>query len=116
MHNKRLVWFLIMMILGAAGGMVYGWLISPVQYVDTAPQSLRADYKADYVLMVAELYQADQDLELARARLAFLGSAPAQQITSQAILAAQQLDYADTDLEVMSEMLHGLQSSAGSQP
>jgi hypothetical protein len=116
MCSKRMVWFLIMMGIGIAGGLVYAWFLNPVQYVDTAPQSLRDDYKADYVLMVAELYQEEQDLELARARLSFLGTLPAQQITSQGILSAQKYDYALADLEVMNRLLQALHASPGEQP
>ena len=55
--------------LGLALGLFYTWVISPVQYTDTAPDSLRADYKNDYVLMAARSYAADGRLDLARQRL-----------------------------------------------
>ncbi len=53
--------FLIAVILGAAAGLFYGWVVNPVEYVDIAPESLRVDYKTDYVLMVAESYQVDHE-------------------------------------------------------
>lgn len=60
-------------LLGVAGGLVYAWLIDPVKYIDTEPASLRTDYKADYVALIASAYAADRDLPRAVARLAALG-------------------------------------------
>ena len=51
---------LILAIIGIALGLLYGWVIEPVKFVDTTPASLRADYQTDYVLMVAEAYRSDQ--------------------------------------------------------
>ncbi len=58
------------LLLGIALGLIYTWGIDPVEYTDTAPPSLRADYKNDYVVMIAQAYAAEGDLELARDRLA----------------------------------------------
>lgn len=72
-------------LIGVAIGLAYTWVISPVQYVDTAPDSLRADYKTDYVTMIAQAYAADGDLDLARARLATLSlSDPGQYVAGLA--------------------------------
>ncbi len=60
-------------ILGLAGGLVYSWILSPVEYTDTAPASLRQDFKEDYLGLIASSYQATGDLNRARARLAELG-------------------------------------------
>jgi hypothetical protein len=54
----RIFWFLVAIIVGLIGGMYYGWIVNPVKYVNTTPDTLRYDYKADYALMVAEVYQA----------------------------------------------------------
>jgi len=59
-------------ILGIALGLLYGWAISPVKYTDTDPSSLRADYREQYLLLVASAYQADGNLDRARERLAAL--------------------------------------------
>ena len=60
------------LLIGLALGLFYTWVVNPVQYVDTAPDSLRADHKNDYALMIAQAYAADNDLDLARVRLAAL--------------------------------------------
>lgn len=75
-------------IIGVTLGLIYGWVIQPVEYTDVTPNILRADYRADYVLMVAEAHQSEQDPETSARRLAILGSeSPAQIVTST-------LDYA----------------------
>lgn len=70
---------------GLALGLLYSWVISPVQYVDTAPSSLRADYQAAYVELVARAYAVDGNLGRARTRLGLLGpSDPARRVTTAA--------------------------------
>ncbi|MGH2521448.1 MAG: hypothetical protein ACRDH2_02990 [Anaerolineales bacterium] len=75
--------------VGLGLGLLYSWVVSPVKYVDTAPASLRADYQAEYVQLVARAFAVDEDLERARARLALLDEAdPAQRVTAFAQQAA----------------------------
>lgn len=93
--------FLIAVVLGAAAGLFYGWVVNPVEYVDIAPKSLRTDYKADYVLMVAESYQVDHDLGLAVRRLARLGSSAPKDIVAVALNYALQHQYAPQDMAVI---------------
>jgi hypothetical protein len=93
--------FLIAMLLGAAAGLFYGWVVNPVEYVDIAPQSLREDYKTDYVLMVGEAYQVDHDLGLAVRRLALLGSSAPSDIVANALSYGLQHEYAYQDLSVL---------------
>jgi hypothetical protein len=71
-RSNPLAW-LLWVALGAALGLYIGWVAAPVQYVDTAPSSLQAVYKDDYLLMLATVYAADGDLDAARAGLAPLG-------------------------------------------
>lgn len=107
--------FFIVIGLGAVMGMLYGWLISPVQYVDTAPDSLRIDYRTDAVLMAAEAYKTEQDLSLAVRRLALLGSQPPQEIVQQAIAFGVEFKYAASDLALMQALHDGLRSWNPSQ-
>ena len=93
--------FLIAVILGAAAGLFYGWVVNPVEYVDIAPTSLRQDYKTDYVLMVAEAYQVDKDLGQAVRRLAELSSSTPSDIVSTALSYALQHDYGTQDLSLL---------------
>jgi len=85
MVEARRPWYLLTgLVVGLALGLVFAWVIYPVKYVDTAPQALRADFKARYRSLVAQAYAASGDLGRARARLALLGDADAM-----AALAAQ---------------------------
>lgn len=95
---SRWAGFFIAMILGIAAGLYYGWVLDPVEYVDTTPDSLLIDYKADYVLMVAEAYQLEGDLELASRRIALLGEEPSEEILRVAVLFASRAGYTDADL------------------
>ena len=78
-------------------GLFYGWVVNPVEYVDIAPESLRVDYKTDYVLMVAEAYQVDHDLGLAVRRLALPGQLCSNRYCCHALNYALQHDYAPQD-------------------
>ena len=101
---------LLALILGISLGLLYGWVISPVQYVDTTPDTLRADYRADYVLMVAEAYRSEQDGNLAVRRLAILGSQPPAEIASQALAQARKLGYTDSDINLLQKLTTAMQA------
>ncbi|MGE5248585.1 MAG: hypothetical protein ACM3QS_00090 [Bacteroidota bacterium] len=101
---------LIALLIGIAFGLAYGWVLDPVQYVDTTPETLRPDYRADYVLMVAEAYQADQDPGLAVQRLAILGSQDAASIAGQALTDARQYGFAESDLILLQKLKTAVQA------
>jgi hypothetical protein len=72
-------------ILGAAIGLFYSWVISPVKYVDAPPYALRADFKDDYRALVAAAYVYSGDLLRAEDRLAQLkDDGTAQKLAEQA--------------------------------
>jgi hypothetical protein len=78
--------------------------------VDIAPESLRDDYKTDYVLMVAEAYQVDKDLGTAVRRLAVLGSSAPTEIVANALNYALQHDYGSQDLTLFQALGEALLS------
>jgi hypothetical protein len=94
------------MILGVVLGVLYGWMVKPVFQAGAEPSSLRSDYQADMVLMVAESYHLDRDLVQAVRRLAPLGEIPPEQHLRQAIVFATQVGYSQSDIELM-EILAG---------
>ncbi len=102
--------FFIAILIGFGLSLLYGWVISPVEYVNTTPDTLKIDYTTDYVLMVAEAYQGDGDLNLAVRRLALMGDAPPGEITYQALIFAQKVGYTDVDLALMQTLLNALQA------
>jgi len=98
------------LIIGLAAGLIYGWTLRPVEYIDTTPDSLRADYRTDYVLMVAEAYASDYDLDLAQMRLAALGPQPSADIVIEAINYAVDHDFIRPDLETLNRLAVQLRS------
>ena len=105
-------WFptLIALALGITLGLVYGWMINPVQYTDITPDALRIDYRTDYVLMVAEAYHAEQDPALAARRLAVLGSEPPAVIARESEDFARQATYPPDDLTLIQDLTVALQT------
>ena len=57
---------------GAVVGLLLGWVVWPVKYVDTAIADLAPEYKEEYILLLASAYVTDGDLEKAEVRLARL--------------------------------------------
>lgn len=105
--------FLFAILAGASLGLLYGWVIDPVQYIDTTIDTLRFDYKTDYVLMVAEAHSVDKDLDQTLGRLSTLSELPPERIVREAILNAEELGYADVDI---ARMLTLLDSILAAQP
>ena len=106
--------FLIAILVGLVIGLLYGWLISPVSYIDTSPNTLRIDYKTDYVLMVSESYQSEKDLEQAARRLAMLGGSSQIELIVQTTQFAQKAGYSEADVARMQALLSALQTFARS--
>jgi hypothetical protein len=107
---SRWIAFFIAILLGIAAGLYYGWVLNPVEYVDTTPDTLRTDYKTDYVLMVAEIYQAEGQPEAAIRRLALLGDDTPLALTEQALAYAQANGYGQTDLNLLLHLQDGLKT------
>ncbi len=121
MREKRIALFILMIGVGLGLGLLYGWVINPVKYADTTPDKLRSDYKADYVLMVAEIYHADKNLDQAARRVALLGSQSPARITADALVKARTLGYSEEDLTRIDELSQALQklgaaAGSGGQP
>ncbi|MBM3123059.1 MAG: hypothetical protein FJZ97_12885 [Chloroflexi bacterium] len=109
---KPIVRLLAVLLVGAAVGLIYGWVVQPVRYVDTAPGSLRADYRTDYVLMVAQAYTAEQDLLTAQVRLASLGPQPPADLVTSALTYAVDHGFTRADLETLNQLAVALRSAA----
>jgi len=65
----RPVTLIVGLALGVALGLLYTWVIEPVELVNTYPALLRTDYRQGWVRLVALSYIADGNLDRARARL-----------------------------------------------
>ena len=121
-HNttmKRWIWILLATVAGIGLGLLYGWVIDPVDFVDLTPDTLRADYRADYILMVAEAYQSENDLDLAARRLAIFGSDPPADIAAQALQFGPSAGFTPSELSTLESLVQALrawQPSDGAAP
>jgi hypothetical protein len=107
-RTRRLVLFVLAILAGFGLAAGYGWLINPGGYADTTPATLRADYRADWVLMVSERFAADGDIDQAAASLEPLGDTPLRQVQG-AIVTAQELGLSRVDIEKMARLAQALQ-------
>lgn len=84
--EKRGNWYLLTgLLLGLGLGLLYAWLISPVQYIDTEPSALAPDYKDEYRKVIALAYQANQDIGRAQWRALLVDPEnPARELAAQA--------------------------------
>ncbi len=105
-----MIWFTIAIAAGLAAGLLYGWVFHPGSGTATTPDSLRADYKTDLVLMAAEIYQRDGDPQAAVERLAQIEDLPPVRQVQNAILNGQELGYARGDIETLARLFQALQS------
>jgi len=103
---------LISILIGAVIGLVYGWVINPIHSANCTPDAFRTDYKADYVLMTAESYAGDQDLDLARDRLNLLFSNSPVDSVQDTLDYAQENQFYQEDLELLEQLLSALNSQS----
>jgi hypothetical protein len=107
--SPRLVRFLLGLVLGVVLGLGYAWVVQPVAYFDTSPDTLREDYRTDYVLMVAQAYAPDGDLRWALLRLAALGPTPPADIVEAARAYGEANGFGSSDLQVLDDLQRDLQ-------
>lgn len=116
MKSNRWV-FIVLAFLGGIGlGLGYGWYVDPVDYFDLSPDALGADYKADYVLMIAEAYRVEQDPGLAARRLAVFGSQSPSAIAASGLQYARSNDFVDSDIVLIQELVTAMQAWSGILP
>lgn len=116
--SQRWLFFLLAILVGITGGLFYGWVINPVTYIDTTPDTLRVDFKSDYTLMVAEVFQYEGDVSRAAQRLALLGNTPPLELVDEARRFALQVGYSQADLKLLENLSSALQPwiGGGSEP
>ena len=108
MRIGRILWFFISILAGVALGLLYGWVINPGSDIQAPASSLRADYRADTVLLVAEIYAAEQNPAQAVERLKLLGDEDPLAVVQGAILTAQDLNYPAADITLMANLAQAL--------
>ena len=106
----RWILFLISILVGISVGLLFGWRIIPVEPKNTSPESLRVDYKTDYVLMVGEIFQSENDIEKAVERLSLLGATDLENLVLRTILFAEKNQYTKPDIEILRSLLQAIES------
>jgi hypothetical protein len=107
--SSNLIKIIIAAVIGIALGIVYGWVIDPVEFTNLTPSLLREDYRADYVLMVAEAYHGEINADVAARRLAVVSS------EAPAVIVTNTLDYAHlngftpSEISLLQELLSAMQ-------
>jgi hypothetical protein len=99
MKSWQVVLTLCGLILGITIGLSYGWLIEPVEYVDTSPDSLRVDFKTDIVLMVASIYAQELDAQAAIDRLSLLGGSDLEGLLADSIAYAEEMNFTTQNID-----------------
>jgi hypothetical protein len=110
MSSSNWIKIIIAIGVGITIGMIYGWAIDPIEYTDVTPNILRADYRADYVLMVAEAYQTEQNSDTAARRLAIIGSEPPARIVSTTLDYARINNFTQTEITLLQGLLSAMQT------
>jgi hypothetical protein len=83
--GKGNLYILTGLIIGLLLGLVISWVIAPIKYIETAPNSLRVDIKNEYRLLIAAAYHANYNLPRALARIELLSDPdPLLALTTQA--------------------------------
>jgi len=113
MKPTRWILIFISLILGTAAGLAYGWYVDPIEFIDLTPDTLRADYKTDYVLMTAEAFRIEQDPGTAARRLAIFGAQTPSAIASEALDYAQTNGFPDSDITLIRELVTAMQAWSG---
>ena len=116
MKNKRLTGFMLAILLGLVLGLVYGWVLNPADAKNTRLSSLRSDYQADYVLMVAEKFTVDQDALSAVNLLRSISPADPYAAIRQALILGQQLEYSERELQTISALEAALTTAGEAAP
>ncbi|MBI5946265.1 MAG: hypothetical protein HY864_18035 [Chloroflexi bacterium] len=110
MTTSTWIKIIIAAAIGTVLGLVYGWVIDPIEYTDITPNILREDYRADYVLMAAEAYQSEQDPETAARRLAILGSEAPAQIVTSTLAYAEKNKFTESEIILLKGLLTAMQT------
>ena len=93
---RVLLSMLVGIALGLGAGLLYAWVIAPVEYIDSPMSDLAQQYRDEYTVMIAAGFMADEDVNAAIDRLRRLGvdNVPAyvQEVTERYITNSRNLE------------------------
>ena len=109
MKTRRFIFFFLAMLVGIGAGLAFGWMMMPPAAPRNAPlASLRADFKTDLVLMVAEEFQTAPDSMQALTQLDKLDESDPITLLGNSIQYAQAIGYPEEDLKLMQDLLNNI--------
>lgn len=117
MTERRGPWYLFTgLIIGLMSGLIYAWLLDPVQFVNTSPDSLRPEYKAEHRLLIALAYEANDNIVRAAQRLAVLGDNDPVAALSTQIEQLRQQDGSERERAALTKLMADLRTYPASAP
>ena len=109
MKTRRFFFFFLAILIGVGAGLAFGWTMMPPAAPTNAPLgSLRADFRTDLVLMVAEDFQTDPNSMQALTQLDKLDEGDPITLLGDSIQYAQSIDYPAEDLKLMQDLLNSI--------
>lgn len=112
---RKIIFFTVIFV-SLAGGLVFGWVVKPSLPGQVKLANLREDYRTDLVLMAAEVYASDFNLETAAGRLEPLKADTPANIAQAALLYAQRAGYSEADLALLQSLARDLQKGSPATP
>jgi hypothetical protein len=109
MKTRRVLFFILAILIGGGAGLAFGWTMMPPAAPKDAPiASLRADFKTDLVLMVAEDFQTEPDSMQALTQLDRLDEGDPITLLGNSLQYAQAIGYPEEDLNLMRNLLNDI--------
>jgi DNA-directed RNA polymerase specialized sigma54-like protein len=112
LKKSRLVGFVIFILIGFVLGLIYGWVLNPAEVKNTSLSSLRVDYKADYIVMVSEIYSGNHNLDAATTLLKAVSSnGNTLKAVQEALLVGQQFGFSEREMRSLAALEMALTGS-----
>lgn len=70
--NRAIYNLLVGIVIGLGSGLFYAWEVEPVIFLDHIPSDLDTQHYHEYLLLIAQTFSVEQDIDVASARLATL--------------------------------------------
>lgn len=117
MTERRGSWYLLTgLLIGLISGLVYAWLLDPVQFVNTSPDSLRPEYKAEHRVLIALAYEANNNIVRAAQRLAVLGDKDPVAALSTQVEQLRQQNGSERERAALAKLIADLRAYQTSAP
>lgn len=105
--KTRLLSFLLVLIVAISAGFFYGRFIADTRQSPSELTNLRLDFRTDYILMVAEIFQGEQDINAAVRRLTVLDE-DWRKLLDEATYFGKTVGYSEDDLQIMNRLKEAL--------